>query len=134
MRFGRPDYDAIQPWPQHRPHIVKHEDGSLGVIAGTHDRTTDEALERGSIRPVIAADEPVFLLRSRDAAAPGIVDAYADLIERMGASPDTVASVREQAARMVLYAVEHGAKVPDLPTRVPAYPPKSPTEHRDRLT
>jgi hypothetical protein len=47
---------------------------------------------------LIPQDEPVFLLRAQDVAAPQIVAAWADAIERLGGSPELVAAAREALA------------------------------------
>lgn len=60
---------------------------------------------------LIPADEPVFLLRGQDECAAAIVEAYADLAEKRGASPELVKACRDQVARMVAWP-KH--KTPDL--------------------
>jgi hypothetical protein len=62
----------------------------------------------------IADDEPVFVVRARDRAAPASVRAYASEAERLGASPRLVASARAHADAMEQYQAEHGSKIPDL--------------------
>lgn len=62
----------------------------------------------------IPADEPVFVIRGRDRAAPGALQAYAREAEACGASPELVASVRAHAEAMLEFQLRHGSKVPDL--------------------
>lgn len=59
-------------------------------------------------------DEPLFVLRGQDAAAPAAVRAWANVAEELGASADIVALAREHACTMEAYQSEHGGKVPDL--------------------
>lgn len=67
---------------------------------------------------LIPVDEPVFLLRGQDPAAPGALEAWASLAELKGASDEMVASARLHASVMREWQQEHGSKVPDLPTSV----------------
>lgn len=63
---------------------------------------------------VIPSNEPVFLLRANDAAAPAIVEAWAGMAEAMGAKADIVNMAREHAKLMRQWQANHGSKVPDL--------------------
>ena len=64
----------------------------------------------------IPADEPVFLLRGKDAAAPQAVRAWANVADEEGAKPDIVAAARHHADAMQRYQLEHGGgDIPDLP-------------------
>ena len=63
---------------------------------------------------LIPKDEPVFLLRAIDAAAPAIVDAWAGLAEAYGAKKDIVDAARNQAKAMRLWQSNNGSKIPDL--------------------
>jgi hypothetical protein len=63
---------------------------------------------------LIPEDEPVFLLRGQDLAAPDTVEAWAARAELCGANSEIVRSAREQAQAMRLWQVRV-AKVPDLP-------------------
>lgn len=69
-------------------------------------RYSPEQLER------IPADEPVFLLRSCDKAAPEAVRYWAMIVENMGGDPDIVSSARAHAELMEKYPGEK--KIPDL--------------------
>lgn len=90
MIHARSDYRAIQVSPVH--------DGSLDA-------------------PDIPFDEPVFLIRAKDRIGPHAVNAWADLAESTGASPEIVSAARRHAERMLMYATEHydGGKIPDAP-------------------
>jgi hypothetical protein len=134
MRHARPDYESIQPWPIHRPHIVKAADGALIDMKGTHDRTTDEAVAAGKIGPIIPDDEPVFVLRAKDAAAPDTMRAYARIAEASGADPALIALASSWADEMERWQIANGSKAPDLAAEVPSWPHRSPTDHPDRLT
>lgn len=61
----------------------------------------------------IPEDEPVFLLRGQDRAAPGAVRAYAEILESMGGDPVLVRQSREQAEKMELWQVAVRSKVAD---------------------
>ena len=61
----------------------------------------------------IPADEPVFLIRGQDKAAPGAVRAYAEILESMGGDPELVRQSREQSARMEDWQDKVRSKVAD---------------------
>lgn len=61
----------------------------------------------------IPEDEPVFLLRGQDKAAPGAVRAYAEILESMGGDPVLVRQSRAQAERMEQWQADVRAKVAD---------------------
>jgi hypothetical protein len=61
---------------------------------------------------LIPGDEPVFLLRGQDFAAPATVRYWADIAASHGAAPEMVAAAREQANRMYVWDKK---KTPDLP-------------------
>jgi hypothetical protein len=62
----------------------------------------------------IPSDEPVFLIRGQDRAAPGAIEAWANLAEAYGAAPDILAAARGHAAMMREYQSACANKVPDL--------------------
>lgn len=64
---------------------------------------------------LIPADEPVFLLRGKDLAAPATVLRWSDLAEQLGAAPTIVEAARRQAQAMIEWQAAHGSQVPDLP-------------------
>lgn len=64
---------------------------------------------------LIPEDEPVFLLRAKDVAAPAAVQLWADRAEQAGASWKIVLAARDQAFEMIRWQAEHGSKIPDLP-------------------
>lgn len=65
----------------------------------------------------IPDDEPVFLLRATDLAAPAAVESWAHLAAAHGADPELTARVRAWADDMRAWAAEHadGGKIPDAP-------------------
>lgn len=65
---------------------------------------------------VIAADEPVFLLRAKDLSAPEVIEAWADLAEEHGA-PVRAAAAREWAQEFRVWQ-----QTPGNATRYPADP------------
>jgi hypothetical protein len=67
----------------------------------------------------IPADEPVFLIRGQDKCGPKAVELYAMLAHDAGASPELVTAAYEQSQAMSLWQLEHGSKVPDMPTTEP---------------
>lgn len=65
---------------------------------------------------LIPADEPVFLLRGKDRAAPGTVRFWADAALALGADGELTSLAYDQAAAMEAWQAEHGGgQVPDLP-------------------
>lgn len=67
---------------------------------------------------IIPEEEPVFLIRGKDACGPAAVLYWAALAEMREAQPEVVEAATRQARLMCLWQIEHGAKVPDMP--VPA--------------
>ena len=65
---------------------------------------------------LIPEDEPVFLLRGQDISAPAIVESWARNVESLGASDEIVAAAFEQASKMRAWQMQHGRKVPDMPS------------------
>lgn len=63
----------------------------------------------------IPEDEPVFLLRAQDCAAPAAVRAWADIANSCGAEEDIVTLARRHADAMEAWQKEHKVKVPDMP-------------------
>lgn len=63
----------------------------------------------------IGVDEPVFLVRAQDTAAPAAVRAWAERAKARGASPEIVGAALVLAAMMVDWQELRGSKVPDLP-------------------
>lgn len=63
----------------------------------------------------IPADEPVFLLRGQDKAAPEAVRRWAAMAAHYGASADIVAKAKDQATLMEAWQATQAGKVPDLP-------------------
>ena len=68
----------------------------------------------------IGKDEPVFLLRAKDALAAEAVRAWADSAEEAGVDEDLVEAARTQADEMEAYAATHfeGGQLPDAPEGV----------------
>lgn len=98
MRHLRSDFDAIQPWPTKRPHIARGPDGPYVV-----ESVAGEVMAE----PLIPDDEPVFLLRAKDPAAPMAVEIWATLVAKQGGDPELVDRVRRWAAEMNMYRLEH---------------------------
>lgn len=61
----------------------------------------------------IPEDEPVFLLRGQDLAAPEAVRAWAEENERLGGNHELSQSAREHADLMEAWQAEHTSKVAD---------------------
>ena len=65
---------------------------------------------------LIPEDEPVFLIRGQDIAAPVAIHAWANAAEALGASPEIVRLARRHATMIISYQKRTGEhKVPDLP-------------------
>lgn len=108
MRHLRQDYNAIQPWPVKRPHLVKRPDGSTG------EPLIDGFLTNGEA-PIIADDEPVFVLRGQDPAAARAVRTYAAEWLIHGGDPDVARQLLGWADEMEAYAAQAGHGAPDVP-------------------
>jgi hypothetical protein len=65
---------------------------------------------------LIPEDEPVFLLRAQDLAAPGAIQAWCKEALKYGADPDIVNRAAGQALAMLRWQEEQPgvSKVPDL--------------------
>ena len=63
---------------------------------------------------VIGEDEPVFVVRGRDAAAPRTIEAWATIAVAYGAHPSVLDQARAWAARVRLWQQDHGHQVPAL--------------------
>lgn len=63
----------------------------------------------------IPENEPVFLLRACDVAAPLTVLFWADMARKAGAGTDLIEAAGAQAMRMIEWQKVHGVKVPDGP-------------------
>ena len=70
---------------------------------------------------LIPDDEPVFPIRGRDMAAPGAVEAWANLAEALGADTNIVTAARDHAALMRQYQGACERKIPDMPWEHPPY-------------
>ena len=68
---------------------------------------------------LIPEDEPVFLLRGQDETAPQVVERWAFLAHKIGASNDIVDAAMGQAKEMRRWQLEHKHKVPDMPSVKP---------------
>lgn len=64
---------------------------------------------------IIPDEEPVFLLRGQDVAAPDTVRNWALIAEKHGADPEIVRRARAHADRMEVWQGHGACKVPDLP-------------------
>ena len=63
----------------------------------------------------IPEDEPVFLIRGQDIAAPAALRAYAMEAHRSGAEPNIIAATLQQAREMEKWQRERARKTPDMP-------------------
>lgn len=83
-----------------------------------YDRFQDPALANPEAFPginPIGENEPVFLLRARDAIAPAIVEAWAERYQEEGGNPNTVERVRDFAGDMRAWQKKNGSKMADCP-------------------
>jgi hypothetical protein len=60
-----------------------------------------------------ASDEPLFILRAKDALAPGIVRVWVHYARSSGTPESKLREALELAERMERWQAEHGKKVPD---------------------
>lgn len=65
---------------------------------------------------LIPDDEPVFLIRAKDACAPSTVLHWAAQASLRQADPAIIEAATNQAHLMTLWQIQNGAKVPDMPT------------------
>lgn len=67
---------------------------------------------------IIPEDEPVFLIRGQDPAAPNAVREYANQAAKQGASDAMIGACIRQATAMEQWQAEHPSTVhtPDMPT------------------
>ena len=64
---------------------------------------------------LIPADEPVFLLRGCDLAAPAAIRAWVAEAGALGADPDMLQAALGHADAMEQWQIVAGSKVPDMP-------------------
>jgi len=67
---------------------------------------------------IIPTNEPVFLIRGQDSAAPETLEFYADLCHANGAELGLSESVRAHALEMREYQGEYGHKTADIPEEI----------------
>lgn len=64
---------------------------------------------------LIPEDEPVFLIRGKDRAGPGAIEAWANIAEAIGADIKIITTARCQAQLMRDYQSSVENKIPDMP-------------------
>jgi hypothetical protein len=64
---------------------------------------------------LIPEDEPVFLIRGQDKAAPTVLRYWVQMARHLGAKDDILVLVEEQADAMEAWQKQWGGKTPDLP-------------------
>lgn len=64
---------------------------------------------------LIPEDEPVFLIRAQDRAAPLSVRCWAMIAEEFGAAPELVQRALDWSDQMAAWQQKHGSKTPDIP-------------------
>lgn len=141
MRHAREDYQRVQD-PAAEPEIYRwvgmlaeafREHGNFRTASVQGQMALGEALDACPVTgedlrrfasraetagSPIGKDEPVFLIRGRDLAAPGAIRAWADLARLAGASPFIVNLARGHALAVETWQSEAGGgKVPDIPAR-----------------
>ncbi len=83
-----------------------------------YDRIQDPAVEDPSLlspgSTAIGKDEPVFILRAKDAAAPATLYAWAAKAEELGVSKSMVLAVRGWAHKMAEWQDQNGLKPADV--------------------
>lgn len=63
----------------------------------------------------IANDEPVFLLRAKDALAPDTMRAWVEMLEEYGGDETAIKAIRKHIALMEEWQDKNGCKYPDTP-------------------
>lgn len=74
--------------------------------------TKREELEKGTLAKV-AEDEPLFVLRAKDAAAVHAIQCWIEAAQDLGAPPKKLAEAEGLIAKMKAWQEEHGTKTPD---------------------
>jgi hypothetical protein len=113
MKHARSDYDAIQPWPTKRPHIVKVDGVPTDIGGYSPNSVTTHSM--AEVDPIIPDDEPVFLIRAQDRAAIPAAEAWCEAAEALGADAKIVQVVRDHIEVVRRWQESHPTKVPDLP-------------------
>ena len=71
-----------------------------------------EELEKGVLSKV-TADEPIFVLRGKDALAVGTIEKWMELAEKAGVSKEKIDEADALCGRMEAWQRRNGCKVPD---------------------
>lgn len=74
--------------------------------------TKAEELEHGTLSRV-QEDEPLFVLRAKDAVAVEVVEAWVEAARKLGAPSSKIREAENLIARMRDWQKEHGTKTPD---------------------
>lgn len=74
--------------------------------------TLKEELDHGVLSRV-AEDEPVFVLRAKDALAVGAIEVWISLAEEAAVSPSKIAEADELCGLMEEWQHRNGSKIPD---------------------
>lgn len=64
---------------------------------------------------IIPENEPVFLLRGKDVAAPAAIEEWVRTARRYGANKNILQAALDQAEKMRVWQIEQGGKIPDMP-------------------
>lgn len=64
---------------------------------------------------LIPENEPVFLLRGQDAAAPSAIEAWIAKARQFGAKENILKAAQDHADLMRIYQIEIQNKIPDMP-------------------
>lgn len=83
---------------------------------------------------LIPADEPVFLVRGQDKAAPSTLRHWAKEARRLGASSEIAGHVIDHAMAMEEWQLTHASKVPDMPEFAEVHPAGATHRHVKRGT
>lgn len=63
---------------------------------------------------LIPENEPVFLLRGKDVAAPAAIEAWIAEAKKYGAKDNILQAAQDQADKMRVYQIEIERQVPDM--------------------
>lgn len=78
-------------------------------------KTREDYADMEALVAKLGTDEPYFLLRAKDAAAPAAIQAWINRAGAMGADPSILDSATTLRREMIAWQDANGAKVPDLP-------------------
>lgn len=80
-----------------------------------HPRLDYQGIQDTTGETSIGEDEPVFLLRAKDALAPGCLEYWANTLKEIGGDIETANNILRFAEKMRTWQMQYGNKTPDTP-------------------